>query len=675
MSQSPSLLENYDSAKTFQAAQRKLTRLIRDGMSFSGHERNCVFLNLGARTRFANISGASGFDFLDDGRGVALTDWDHDGDLDIWVTNRTAPQTRFLRNENSNGNRYVMLRLRGDGKSTNRDAIGARVTLQIEGSTRPLIATLRAGEGYISQNTKWLHFGLDRGRKLQSVSVRWPGGETEDFHGVEPNERYLLLQGAALAERVKPREDAPALEATALERPPTTTVSRTWFSKRVYWPRFDLNDSQGKAITLGEASGKPTLVNLWASWCLPCRKEFHEWDDHYSHLQTVGLRIIALSVDAITRSKADPPLQDLELFRKQTGVPFTLASVTQEQFSLIEAFYKTLFHRHPRLPVPTSFLLDGQGRLAAMYRGPVSSKQLLKDIQLIDAPREQWLFASLPFEGRSYRKLSGLSSAFVANDLAAQGLIDEAVKYLRDNVEYFVRAFNQGVEPLAFDAFRVVAKAAAKADHPSAAEILFDQAIRLKPSDADGHFEFGMLYFRSNKKELAAAKFREALNADPKRLDAKNHLALSLAATGDIQQALKLYREALRDDPNHVKVLNNLGNTLAELKQLDVAIEILQKAVTVAPNDAPSHYNLGAAYDARGEYREAMSYYRQAIQLDSRHARAHHNLGVNLARLGQLKEAETLLRRATELDATYELAKRNLQRILEARRERNSQDQ
>ena len=75
------------------------------------------------------------------------------------------------------------------------------------------------------------------------------------------------------------------------------------------------------------------------------------------------------------------------------------------------------------------------------------------------------------------------------------------------------------------------------------------------------------------------------------------------------------------------------------------------------------------------EYREAMSYYRQAIQLDSRHARAHHNLGVNLARLGQLKEAETLLRRATELDATYELAKRNLQRILEARRERNSQDQ
>ena len=44
-----------------------------EGMSFSGFERNCAFLNLGANKEFATVSGVSGYDFLDDGRGSAVT--------------------------------------------------------------------------------------------------------------------------------------------------------------------------------------------------------------------------------------------------------------------------------------------------------------------------------------------------------------------------------------------------------------------------------------------------------------------------------------------------------------------------------------------------------------------------------------------------------------------------
>ena len=63
-------------------AGRLLHRWVRQGRSFSGHERNCCFLNTGGQ--FADISGVSGIDFADDGRGIGLTDWDHDGDLDAW---------------------------------------------------------------------------------------------------------------------------------------------------------------------------------------------------------------------------------------------------------------------------------------------------------------------------------------------------------------------------------------------------------------------------------------------------------------------------------------------------------------------------------------------------------------------------------------------------------------
>ena len=60
--------------------------MILAGDSFSGGERYCAFLNIG-EGRMATISKVSGFDLLDDGRAIAASDWDFDGDLDFWITN------------------------------------------------------------------------------------------------------------------------------------------------------------------------------------------------------------------------------------------------------------------------------------------------------------------------------------------------------------------------------------------------------------------------------------------------------------------------------------------------------------------------------------------------------------------------------------------------------------
>ena len=69
--------------------------MILEGRSFSGRERNRLFL--GTPTgNFADASAVTGIDFPDDGRGVATLDWDHDGDLDVWITNRNAPRLRLL---------------------------------------------------------------------------------------------------------------------------------------------------------------------------------------------------------------------------------------------------------------------------------------------------------------------------------------------------------------------------------------------------------------------------------------------------------------------------------------------------------------------------------------------------------------------------------------------------
>ena len=126
----------------------ELSRMVREGRSWSGRERNCSFLNTGSE-RFATVSAISGLDFPDDARAIGLVDWDQDGDQDLWVSNRNAPRLRFLRNDTPSGSHFLGLRLQGDGTTTNRDAIGARV--EVAGAAgRTLLKTLRAGEGFLS---------------------------------------------------------------------------------------------------------------------------------------------------------------------------------------------------------------------------------------------------------------------------------------------------------------------------------------------------------------------------------------------------------------------------------------------------------------------------------------------------------------------------------------------
>ena len=140
---------------------------------------------------FADASAVTGLDFPDDGRGLAVVDWDQDGDLDLWFSNRTGPRVRFLRNDSNSKNSYVAFRLRSE--SANPDAIGAEVELFFKGEDDERhIRTLRAGSGFISQSSKWVHFGVPEGREISHAIVRWPAGESSEHRGVTAGQRWTL---------------------------------------------------------------------------------------------------------------------------------------------------------------------------------------------------------------------------------------------------------------------------------------------------------------------------------------------------------------------------------------------------------------------------------------------------------------------------------------------------
>jgi hypothetical protein len=154
-------------------------------------QRKQVFRNLGGG-RFRDVSGAAGAGVLIEksARGAAFGDIDNDGDIDILVTNMNDRPT-LLRNDTPAGHNWITLRLSGSGR--NRDAIGARVTL--EGAQRLQLGEVRSGGSYLSHHDQRMHFGLGRLEAVPRVRIAWPDGATESFDGLAINRIQELRQG------------------------------------------------------------------------------------------------------------------------------------------------------------------------------------------------------------------------------------------------------------------------------------------------------------------------------------------------------------------------------------------------------------------------------------------------------------------------------------------------
>jgi hypothetical protein len=145
--------------------------------------------------RFSDIGG-----LMKAGQNMAWSDIDGDGDMDLLVGGRDngdGGRANFLfENTVGSQNGWLGIRLRGDGVKINRDAIGARVTVTVNG--RRIVREVKSSRGtYSSADSRALHFGLggNRGATCAAVEIRWPNGEVRelDASSVQTN-RYLTIE-------------------------------------------------------------------------------------------------------------------------------------------------------------------------------------------------------------------------------------------------------------------------------------------------------------------------------------------------------------------------------------------------------------------------------------------------------------------------------------------------
>ena len=150
--------------------------------------------------RFRDVSAQAGayFRARHVGRGLASADYNNDGKPDLAFGNN-AGALGLLRNATANGNRWLGLELIGDGVKSNRNAVGARVEVEVGGQRQ--VRFVNGGGSYLSASDRRLQIGLGSATRAERVIVVWPSGRKQEFRDMAGGAYWRLREGKEQAER------------------------------------------------------------------------------------------------------------------------------------------------------------------------------------------------------------------------------------------------------------------------------------------------------------------------------------------------------------------------------------------------------------------------------------------------------------------------------------------
>ena len=324
---------------------RHNSQIFAEGRSFSGNERDKLFLNRGDGT-FADISDLSGCDSPGDGRGVICADLDDDGDLDLFVHEIQRERHHLYRN--NLGGKFIKVRLAAT--SGQHEAIGA--TVIVHGPEGPVAQPLTRGAGFVSCQAPELVFGLgtaDSG----TIEVIWPGGAKENFGTIQADSRVLLTEGSGQATNfaARPRPLPDPLPKGLLLRIGDTL------------PALGMLDAQGELAILDPialADGGELWINMWGKSCVPCIKEMPLLSEHD---KSADLRVVLLCTDPPQHRSQAAPIAA----KRATGLAdFYLGAEPRDVAAPPENYIDLL-----RLPIPTTLRISAEGKLLGVIRGTV----------------------------------------------------------------------------------------------------------------------------------------------------------------------------------------------------------------------------------------------------------------------------------------------------------------
>ncbi len=593
--------------------------LIRSDRSWNAHERNVMFAN-NRNCTFSEVSGVLGLDCLEDSRSFALADFDHDGRLEVVLKNRDAPQLRLLHNNNKEIGASVAFRLRGH--KSNRDAIGASITIQ-SGALQQT-RYLQAGSGFLAQHSKEVFFGVGTEKNL-TATVRWPSGLVQHFDAVPINHRLAVEEGVATF-TATPFASTPA----AYEKPspaaglqPLPAKVETWLIVPLKAPGFTLPDLTGKSHRLDQLQGRFVLLHLWTAEASSGRDQLRSFRREQPALDAANLSILAINMDGPDRAAS------VQAIAAQEALAFPVLRVTDEIAGIYNLTFRYLFDRRRDLTLPTSFLLDKDGSIVKVYQGPVAPRQVVQDTRIIPRTAAERMRLALPFPGQL------LQTTFQRNDFT-----------------YGVAFFQHGY----------LDQAAAS----------FEQVVASRPNDPEAYYNLGTLSLRRNDPEKARHYLNLTVQLKPDYPEAWNNLGMLAAQQGQTASAVEHFQKAISLRADYQTALLNLGNVYRHQGDYARAEDLLRRALAVQADEPEVNYSLGMLFAQQNQLQTASEFLTRAIALRPVYPEALNNLGIIFVRLQQIDKAEQQFRIAMQVAPANDQAYLNLARVYVLRNDTNA---
>jgi tetratricopeptide (TPR) repeat protein len=486
-----------------------------------------------------------------------------------------------------------------EGTRSNRDAIGARVEVVLSADSesdtpqpRRLVQSLRAGEGYLSQSSKTLHFGIEPHARIDHLIVSWPSGLVQRIEGLETGSRYHVLEGREHAERLAPRS-LPVVLAPKLQPEPTAANQiRTLLGTRIPIPILRYTTTVDEQPVSVESNNRPLIVTLWASWCPSCLAELADLCEHAGPLREAGAEVLALNVDQLDVSHAADAGRVMDRLRQ---LQFSHANgfATRETLDKLERLQSLIFSRQPPAAVPMTYLIDRDGKLAAIYQGRVDIVQLLADLAALELPADAWRDRAVPFAGRWSQPPRELLTAAMARYFLEAGYREDYTRFLvLDAQELSQRIAAASAEPArdtwlqryAQAHFSLGVELMANGDASSAAEYYMN-AVRAMPNHHDARLNLGAILARQGKVDEAIEHLQQALASNVNSLAARTNLAAAWEAKHEYGRAAEQYRELLKHDPTQNALRARFGRALIETGHFSEAVEQFKQIVEADPDD------------------------------------------------------------------------------------------
>lgn len=590
-------------------AWRAINQMLIHGSIASG-QRNVLLRNDG-HGGFDEVSGAAGLDLDQDGRSFAVLDLDRDGDPDlVLMAARQAPQLRVFRNDFNvlppEGESHGAVAVRLTGTKSNRDAVGARVTVDTDRLHRTKV--VQAGSGFLSEGSKEVLIGLGPSARIEKLTIDWPSGERQVFTNAGLNTRVRIVEGGGLES--EPFAARSTNSTTAPVPTPALPPDSTWMYEPVPAPEFSLPDLAGTTRSLAGLKGKPAALLLTSLEPGAPRTALETMERDAAALNRGNVGAIAMVLEEQSNPASGRTLPS-------GAVPIVKA--TPEAGLSYAILNRHLYMNRQNLRLPTCLLLDAAGNVVKTYRDRVDAAQIVKDAAAIDVSPTERLARAVPFQGTFY---SGVPR--------------------RNYLPYGRELLDQGLE--------------------AAAVIAFERAAQANPG-ASTLYRLGTLLAKTGETARARAAYERALTLQPDLAEANNDLGALLAGSGDMDGAIARFRAALASTPDYPDALNNLGYALLLTGHDDEARTLYERALALQPDFPEALNNLGLLLGRAGDLDRAERYFRDALRRRPDYGEAANNLALVLVSKGQSDAAVTLLQNLLKSTPQYESAYVTLAKI------------